>query len=158
MEVVHFSDDEEIFQRAGKLFEASAFLLRELIPWADVHHVGSTAVPGSLTKGDLDIVVRVPAERFNEADQLLSVSFDRNTKSDRTSGFSAFEDSGKEPHLGVQLVAIGSRLDTFHTWVEKLRADDILLSEYNQLKREHEGMVMSTYRAAKADFIEANIG
>ena len=158
MDSVHFSNDVEVFRRAEKLFDATEPLLQKLVPWAEVHHVGSTAVPGSLTKGDLDIAVRVPADRFKESDKLLSASFQRNPESEKNSGFSAFEDASKDPHLGIQLVAIGSVLDTFHSWASKLRADDRLRTEYEQLKRQHEGMSMTVYRAAKSDFIEANIG
>lgn len=31
----------------------------ELIPGAEIEHVGSTSIPGALTKGDVDLLVRV---------------------------------------------------------------------------------------------------
>jgi GrpB-like predicted nucleotidyltransferase (UPF0157 family) len=52
-------------EQAQRLFEAvSKSLIEVLPPAADVRHFGATAVPGCLTKGDLDIVVRVPIDQF----------------------------------------------------------------------------------------------
>lgn len=157
MEIVQFDNDPEIFERASVLFEKTVRGLRERMPWAEFHHVGSTAVPGSLTKGDLDVAVRVPADRFDEAEALLASAFARNTGSDQTNDFAAFEDRDVQPHLGIQLVAKGSEADNFHTWVERLRADDLLRSQYDELKREHHGGEMTRYRAAKAAFIRQRI-
>ena len=60
-----------------KFFESSLFsadveksllvhkkIIKEYLPEADVQHVGSTAIPKSLTKGDLDIQVRVSSQHF----------------------------------------------------------------------------------------------
>ena len=157
METVHFSNDQEVFLRASSLFDATVSALRERIPWAEFHHVGSTAVPGSLTKGDLDIAVRVPASRFREAESELESAFDRNSGSDQTNDFAAFEDRDIQPHLGIQLVAKGSEADNFHTWVERLRADARLRSDYDELKRQYQGAEMSAYRAAKSAFIQQRI-
>ncbi|MFE3575677.1 GrpB family protein [Lysinibacillus sp. NPDC059133] len=52
--------------------------MKELLPEADIQHVGSTAIPDSVTKGDLDIQVRVSAEQFSIAVELLSNLYDRN--------------------------------------------------------------------------------
>lgn len=157
MVIVQFSDDPEVFERASALFEATVSALRERMPWAEFHHVGSTAVPGSLTKGDLDIAVRVPADRFGEAEAELASAFERNTGSDRTDDFAAFEDNDVQPHLGIQLVVKGSEADTFHTWVRQLTTDDSLRSDYDELKRQHQGGEMANYRAAKAAFIQQRI-
>ena len=35
--------------------------LRPLLPTAEIEHIGATAIPGALTKGDLDVMVRVAA-------------------------------------------------------------------------------------------------
>ncbi|WP_053583309.1 GrpB family protein [Lysinibacillus contaminans] len=59
-------------------------------PGADVQHVGSTAVPHSLTKGDLDIQVRVTPELFLKAVQTLSRFYELNDGSVKTDCFRAF--------------------------------------------------------------------
>jgi GrpB-like predicted nucleotidyltransferase (UPF0157 family) len=54
VEKVHFHSDDEMFRKADRLFRETRAKLLKLLPGADVEHVGSTAVPGVLTKGDLD--------------------------------------------------------------------------------------------------------
>ncbi len=45
--------------------------LRVLLPEAELDHIGATAVPGALTKGDLDILVRVSPPAFPAAVEVL---------------------------------------------------------------------------------------
>lgn len=49
--------------RRREIFEE----LQELVPYADIEHVGSTAVPGGWTSGTVDVQVRVEKDRFAEA-------------------------------------------------------------------------------------------
>jgi GrpB-like predicted nucleotidyltransferase (UPF0157 family) len=140
---------------ANDLFDRMAVVLRRLLPAsADILHVGATAVPGCLTKGDLDIVVRVEAVDFGAADMALAAHFARNTGSSRTDTFCAFEDDGATPHLGIQLTAQGAPSDFFHTFSEALKSDADLLARYNALKQQYDGHPMHVYRAAKSSFIE----
>ena len=82
---VAFSRNEEVFARAERLYQETAAELTKLVPGADIRHIGSTAVPGCLTKGDVDIVVRVKKQRFFIADEALAGSFQRNPGSIRQS-------------------------------------------------------------------------
>lgn len=154
---LEFTGDGQVFETAAQLFEQTKEQLEVLLPWADIQHVGATAVPGSITKGDLDIVVRVPNDRLGASDQILADLFERNTGSDRTSEFSAFEKKNSDPTLGVQLVGIGSENDCFHKWVRLLARDAELLEAYNRLKRDHAGGEMETYREAKSAFIQSHL-
>ncbi|MBL8883687.1 MAG: GrpB family protein [Hyphomicrobium sp.] len=148
-------DTEPAREKAQRLFERVRNSLMPLLPSdADIRHIGATAVPGCLTKGDLDIVIRVSGKAFHQADALLAGHFVRNDGSIRTAGFSAFEDASSDPHLGIQLTMIGGPHDFFHLFVEALRRSPDLVSEYNTLKLHHEGSDMTVYRAAKDAFIE----
>lgn len=148
-------DAEDARAAASSLFETLHPALVAMLPaGADIRHIGSTAVPGCLTKGDLDIVVRVAAADFEAADGALASRYARNEGSIRTSEFSAFEDAASEPHLGIQLVVIGAPLDVFHQFVEALRRSPQLVAEYNALKRRFDGVDMASYRAAKDAFVE----
>lgn len=141
-------------EKAQRLFERLLDLLAPLLPPdAEMRHIGATAVPGCLTKGDLDIVVRVPAEAFRQVDALLAARFARNEGSIQTDGFSAFEDAATEPHLGIQLTVIGGRHDFFHLFVEALRQSPELVGAYNALKRRYDGSEMAVYRTAKDAFV-----
>lgn len=148
-------DAEHARENAQRLFETVSASLAGMLPsTADIRHIGATAVPGCLTKGDLDIVVRIPAEDFEAADALLASRFARNDGSQRTPTFSAFEDTDCHPHLGIQLATTDGPSDVFHLFVEALRASPALIEEYNALKRCHDGGDMAVYRAAKDVFVE----
>ena len=125
-----------------------------LPPGTEIRHVGATAVPGCLTKGDLDIAVRTQRQAFQACDTILAQRFPRNTGSVRTADFAAFEDAGSFPQAGIQLVVIGSAYDDFHRFTEILRADPAILAAYNDLKRRFDGQPMAAYREAKGTFVE----
>jgi GrpB-like predicted nucleotidyltransferase (UPF0157 family) len=157
-DIVRFSNTPIVFTKAGFLFTTTVNKLRCILPYAEFQHVGSTAIPGTLTKGDLDIVVRVSPEHFCEADLRLAELFERNTGSFQSNEFSAFQDVTSDPELGVQLVAIGSDADHFHVWRQLLESDAELRCKYDELKRSFEGQSMELYREAKAQFITDYLG
>ncbi len=139
---------------AETLFRRVASELAAVLPMsAEVLHIGATAVPGCLTKGDLDILVRVDRPDFPAAQALLNERLNRNTGSIRTDDFAAFEDDHSSPHLGVQLTVKGGTLDVFHHFVDALRADPVLVHRYNDLKQRFRDGPMADYRAAKDAFI-----
>jgi GrpB-like predicted nucleotidyltransferase (UPF0157 family) len=139
---------------AEALFRKVASELAAVLPpSAEVLHIGATAVPACLTKGDLDIVVRVDRADFTVADALLVERLDRNVGSIRTDDFAAFEDAHRSPHLGVQLTVKGGAFDDFHHFVEALRADPALVRRYNELKQQFHGCPMVDYWAAKDAFV-----
>jgi GrpB-like predicted nucleotidyltransferase (UPF0157 family) len=149
------ADTEPAREKAQRLFERVRNSLVPLLPSdADIRHIGATAVSGCLTKGDLDIVIRVPGKAFRQADALLARHFARNDGSIRTASFSAFEDESTDPHLGIQLTTVAGPHDFFHLFVEALRGSPDLVSEYNTLKLHYEGRDMAIYRAAKDAFVE----
>ncbi|MGW8368596.1 MAG: GrpB family protein [Gammaproteobacteria bacterium] len=152
-EIVHFSNSWQLFTAAERLYESIEAELTRLLPWAEVHHIGSTAVPGSMTKGDLDVVVRVHATEFRRSEEFLAAHYARNEGSDRTDDFAAFMDDGTQPELGIQLVVSGSPSDVFNAWLEQLLNDPELRCDYDDLKMRYEGCDMEEYRAAKAAFI-----
>lgn len=139
---------------AERLFQRIESEIRAMLPAsADIWHIGATAVAGCLTKGDLDIVVRVAAEDFAAADAALSMRFARNVGSKRTDSFSSFEDEAASPHLGIQLTVVDGEDDYFHLFADALRRDPELVAQYNALKRQFDGKPMEIYRTAKSAFV-----
>ena len=155
-EVFRLADDIEAAHRAAAaLFARVAGEIGPLLPpSAEIVHIGATAIPGCLTKGDLDIVVRIDAAEFAAAEAVLANRLARNTGSAHTAAFAAFEDAHRSPHLGIQLAARGGPFDHFHRFAAVLRADPVFVRQYNRLKRAHENRPMSVYRAAKDTFVE----
>jgi GrpB-like predicted nucleotidyltransferase (UPF0157 family) len=151
---VSFASEATWRVQVAEAFARHAEGLRRLLPRARIEHVGSTAVPGSITKGDLDICVIVTASEFPEAVAHLDLGYARNTGSDWTTEFAAFASREREPvDVGVQLVVEGSSADIFVRWRELLIADGQVRSEYDRLKLRHEGGSMDAYRREKSAFI-----
>ncbi|WP_409565266.1 GrpB family protein [Methylobacterium sp. J-078] len=139
---------------ADALYARIRSVLRPALPpSADIRHVGATAIPGCLTKGDLDLVVRVDAADFPTAEACLAARFARNAGSIRTADFAAFADDGQPLPLGIQLTVKGGPFDVFHHFADALRGDARLLERYNTLKTRCDGLPMDAYRAEKARFI-----
>ncbi|GGI11518.1 GrpB family protein [Gottfriedia solisilvae] len=154
MEQVSFSDNSLFFEKVEKTFLLHKKLIKKLLPEADVQHVGSTAVPNSLTKGDLDIQVRVTSEQFSISVQTLSALYELNEGSVKTDSFRAFKDDSTDPPIGVQLTIINSEFDFFWKFRDVLLINDKYRKEYDDLKRNFEGKKMHEYREAKNEFFQ----
>jgi GrpB-like predicted nucleotidyltransferase (UPF0157 family) len=150
--------EEEIRGRVARVFAHRRAELEGLLPGARIEHVGSTAVPGSLTKGDLDICVIVSGEEFERASRVLAESVrvhQPENWSPTLASFTAPSEDGID--VGVQLVPAGSA-DELHFvgWRDRLRADPELRARYDELKRSHQGDGIDAYRAAKERLIRAS--
>lgn len=155
MQKVYFKPAEDFIEKANKVFQEQKITIKKLIPLADIQHIGSTAIPGSFTKGDLDIVVRVAAENFNNAIQKLKILYDINQPENWSETFASFKD---ENNLGIdfgaQLVIVGSKSDNFVKQRDMLVNNPKLIEKYNAMKTQHEGKDMAEYRKAKAEFFQ----
>ena len=129
--------------------------LREVLPeGAEALEVGSTAVDGVIGKGDIDLLVRVPADRFEEARAAVDALWARNPEQLSTEIYQGYS-VPSELDVAVQLTVAGGPYDDFLAFLDRLRADPALVEGYNALKRAHDGAPMDVYRAAKRTFIEA---
>lgn len=157
MEEIHIKrvkliSQNSLSEKAEKTFLLQKAIIIKLLPEADIQHVGSSAIPNSITKGDLDIQVRVDASLFTKAVQELSRLYELNEGSTKTESFRAFKDDSVSPPLGVQLTVIGSEFDIFWKFRDILLMNDQYRKEYDQLKAEFEGKNMESYREAKNEF------
>ncbi|MFT3862872.1 MAG: GrpB family protein [Solirubrobacterales bacterium] len=148
--------EEEIRERVGALFERHRTELLTLLPRARVEHIGSTAVPGSLTKGDLDLCVLVSAPAFGPATRTLAARHEIHQPDNWTptfAGFTAPAEGGID--VGIQLAVAGSADErAFVGWRDRLRSDPSLRARYDEIKRRHHDDGADAYRAAKARLIE----
>ena len=155
MEQVNFFENSHFYEDIEEAFSFHKKLIKERLPEADVQHVGSTAIPNSLTKGDLDIQVRVTPEQFPMAVQTLSALYELNEGSVvKTDSFRAFKDDSAVPPLGVQLTVINSEFDFFWKFRDVLLIEEKYRKEYDDLKRNYEGKEMNDYREAKNEFFQ----
>lgn len=153
-ERVYFAPEQKFHEKALHRFEQVKRKLEMLIPGSDIQHVGSTAVPGSLTKGDLDIQVRVGAMQYAQARQRLCEVYSVNNGGFATSDAISFEDYNSDPSTGIHLTVVGGSCDLQWKFRDMLIASASLRREYDELKRQFEGKSMTEYRNAKAGFVE----
>jgi GrpB-like predicted nucleotidyltransferase (UPF0157 family) len=150
--------EQEIRERVAAIFARRREELEGMLPGARVEHIGSTAVPGSLTKGDLDICVIVEGEELERASRVLAERFQVHQPenwSPTLASFTAPSEDGID--VGVQLVPAGSPDERdFVGWRDRLRADPDLRARYDELKRRHRADGMDAYRAAKERLIRAS--
>lgn len=141
---------------------SSAFALHrdrvlEHLPDAEVFHVGGTSLPGLLTTGDVDIVVRVEAETFDRARDVMSELYPDLHPDSWTSEAAFFRVLDEELHVEFALTASGSLVDFHHAEAWRLMASDpALIAEYNAIKRAHEGGSIDAYLSAKRSFFREN--
>ena len=119
-------------------------------------HTGGTSIPDALTRGDLDIHVRVAPADFVAARDVLARAYTTYSPEMWTAQFATFVREDAEVDTGVALTAVGGEHDRrFLTAWRKLRSDSQLLEEYNALKEAHDGAEEDDlYRAAKSAFFD----
>ncbi|SRR5690554_5517593 len=153
-EIVTFKHEKSFRNQAEKVFEKHKKKINEIIPTAEIHHVGSTAIPGSITKGDVDLHVRVEESDFSKAKEMLAQVYEINKGSTQTDYFCAFEEDEELLPVGIQLSIKGSELDFFWTVTLFLKDNDYFLNKYNKTKKQFEGQSMDAYRKAKSELFE----
>jgi GrpB-like predicted nucleotidyltransferase (UPF0157 family) len=156
--VIELVREEEVRARVAGIFARRRADLEGMLPGARIEHVGSTAVPGSLTKGDLDICVIVDAAEFERASRLLAGRFEIHQPENWSATLASFTAPPEDGiDVGVQLVPAGSA-DELHFvgWRDRLRGDPELRARYDELKRRHQDGGMDAYRAAKERLIHAS--
>ncbi len=152
-ELVHFAPEQHFREAIDELYRCVSSQLDTLVPGADIQYVGSTAIPGSLTKGDLDIQVRVLSTKYIMAKEKLSNIYVINTEGFASDDAISFEDYSNQPSLGIHLTVMDGSADIQWEFRDALVASSVLREQYDQLKRQFEGCSMNKYRDAKADFV-----
>jgi GrpB-like predicted nucleotidyltransferase (UPF0157 family) len=121
MKPVTFKLERNFRAKVSTAFKAHRRVIKRLLPQAEILHVGSTAITGVLTKGDLDILVRVTKTQFPKADSVLASHFCRNITTWRDESFSSFKDDKSDPPLGIQLTVRGGAQDVFTQFRDALK-------------------------------------
>lgn len=151
---VSFKNSEDFKQTSEKIFHEQSQIILKLAPNAQVFHIGSTSIANSLTKGDVDLLVRVSREEFPEAVEKLKQLYKINQPENWKEYFASFKDEIGGTDFGAQLVIKDSVLDDFVQLRDLLSSNPELLEEYNSMKLKFEGKDMDEYRKEKSDFFE----
>jgi len=152
LEKVSFVNEQEIREKIVNLFQTEKEKLQKLLPNSNIEHVGGTSVPNSMTKGDLDINIRVSEENFNDSIECLKKIYQINQPNNWTDGFASFKDDNID--LGVQLTVNDSADDLFVKQRDFLKSHPGKVLELNKVKLFFEGKSMDEYRKAKGEFFK----
>jgi GrpB-like predicted nucleotidyltransferase (UPF0157 family) len=154
---VHFVDPESLRAAAATVFARERERVLAALPAAQVEQIGATSIPGAWSKGDVDLLVRVPRAGFAEAVDALRGLYAEHQLENWSATFASF--AAADGPVGAQLVVAGGPDDVaFRRFRDRLAAEPELRREYNELKLAHEGAAEADYRAAKGAFVRRVVG
>lgn len=137
---------------ACREFSRIEAIIKRVLPESEIEHVGSTALAHGITKGDLDIQVRVGAPKFDAAKAELAREFALDPDNVWGDGAASFKVENAEIPTGIHLTETGGAFDFQWKFRELLKKRPELVSEYDDIKRRFEGGRLIDYRNAKANF------
>ncbi|PTV52659.1 GrpB family protein [Acinetobacter seifertii] len=148
-----FLESEQYQQKCIQLFNSYKKDISTLLPFAKVEHIGSSAIPHAISKGDLDIYIEVMPEQFEFAiNQLKTLNFIEKQNTLRTHELCMLESLNNDD-VAFQVVVADSVFTFFLIFRNKLIDSPRLVHEYNQLKLQCSHLDPDQYRAIKSDFI-----
>jgi GrpB-like predicted nucleotidyltransferase (UPF0157 family) len=148
-----FLEHEQYQQKCAQLFNSYQKDISTLLPLARIEHIGSSAIPNAISKGDLDIYIEVMPEQFDFAiEQLKTLNFIEKQNTLRTHELCMLESLNND-EVAFQIVASHSEFIFFLTFRDKLMDSPTLVNEYNQLKLQCSHLDPDQYRTIKSDFI-----
>ena len=151
-----FLEPENYQPAAAEIYRRLSLRIREVLPEAVIEHIGSSSVPGLISKGDLDVYVGVDFTVFEESIQKMeSLGFTIKQNTLRTDSLCPFVSLDEQLDIGIQLVANGSQFESFLTFRELLLSSNELRTDYNNLKISASKLTDNEYRQVKSRFIES---
>jgi GrpB-like predicted nucleotidyltransferase (UPF0157 family) len=154
-----FLPAEEYQPNAQKLFLLVSDILKEELKDVRIEHIGSSAITGAISKGDLDIFVGVKKENFKSVlESIQSLGFTIKEGTLRTESLCMLTTPIFHFDVAVQLVENGSECENFIRFRDQLNADPALVQKYNALKTQCTGLSADEYRVIKSKFIEEVLG
>ncbi|MBJ6351714.1 MULTISPECIES: GrpB family protein [Acinetobacter] len=148
-----FLEPEQYQQRCAQLFNSYQKDISTLLPFAKIEHIGSSAIPNAISKGDLDIYIEVMPEQFEFAiEQLKTLNFIEKQNTLRTHELCMLESLNNDD-VAFQIVVSGSIFTFFLAFKNKLINSPTLVNEYNELKLQCSHLDPDQYRTIKSDFI-----
>lgn len=148
-----FLEPEQYQQRCVQLFNSYKKDISTLLPFAKIEHIGSSAIPNAISKGDLDIYVEIEPDQFEFAiEQLKTLNFIEKQNTLRTDELCMLESLNNDD-VAFQIAVTDSVFTFFLTFRNKLMDSPALVNEYNQLKLECSHLDHDQYRTIKAGFI-----
>lgn len=145
---------DEYYDKVESIYRDLNKELNEALPLAIIEHVGSSSIPGSLSKGDLDVFVGVDKNDHQKTiDKIKSLGFEEKENTFRSDELCMLVTDKFNYDVAVQVVANESKFENFLRFRDIIRSDSNLLQEYNKIKEEAQGLGEDEYRNQKSIFI-----
>jgi GrpB-like predicted nucleotidyltransferase (UPF0157 family) len=148
-------DVADVVAAAEAMVEAFGLVVSRLLPDAEVHHIGATALPTGLTKGDVDVNIRIDTDGFARAVDVLRRHYEPAQEHNWTRTYASFKADSYPLPLGIQLTVIGSPDDFLLALREAMLTRPALLDEYSECKRRAAPLGADAYWDAKDAFLRA---
>ena len=134
--------------------------LISILPYAEVIHVGSTAILGIKTKGDLDINVRVNKRDFSKTlTAIKKLGYHEKNGTLQTNTLRHFKpDKEIDLDVAIQVTVYGSKFDVFVLFGEILRHNKNAKMEYQKIKSLYGKISDVEYREKKSRVINKYLG
>lgn len=137
-------------------FEEVRAVISALVPEGRIEHVGSSAIPGAVSKGDLDICLIVPpSAHAGIVSRLIAHGYQEQQDTLRTPELCMLNSPASSAEHAIQIVASGSEFEDFIQFRDALLEDSALVEQYNEVKSQSWSLGNESYRAAKSAFIAA---
>jgi len=151
---VKFYNPDEYQAIASHIFLDLEKKLYSELPYAVIKFNGSSMLPNAISKGDLDIYIQVPADKFEESIAALnSQRFIKKDDSGETNDFCLLHSTNFQIPVDIQLVCNGSDYENLMYFVERMKDRPDLIEKYNQLKLATQHLSEIEYSNAKTKFI-----
>jgi GrpB-like predicted nucleotidyltransferase (UPF0157 family) len=145
---------QEYHQKTEEIFNHLRLEVLKILPTSRIEHVGSSSIPGSISKGDLDVVVSVSKGHLDSSIQkILGIGYAEKKDTLRTDELCMLTTEKYDHDVAIQLIAEGSEFENFILFRDQLRMNPSLVEEYNHIKLFHQSSAPDDYREAKAKFI-----
>lgn len=154
-DLVSFKLSEDLQDIVERVYKEESKIIHGLLGDIEIHHVGGTSIPKLLTKGDLDVNIRVSQGDFKKTVDKLREHYFTAQISNWNDTFASFKDYRLEIDFGIQVTVIDSSGDHFLKHKSVLLGNPKKIEDFNKLKLDFEGKEMRYYRKAKAEFLRS---
>jgi GrpB-like predicted nucleotidyltransferase (UPF0157 family) len=145
---------EDLISHVERTLHSLFVRLRALLPDVEMHHIGATALPVAMTKGDIDVLLSVVPARFPAVVDVLKQHFEIKQPLNWTPEFASFgDDTSYDLPVGVQVVIRDSSADFLLFLRDYFLAHPGALEEYNRVKVANCDGSPEKYWKAKDEFL-----
>jgi GrpB-like predicted nucleotidyltransferase (UPF0157 family) len=150
-----FYKPEDYQPQAMLIFNDLKPKIETIIPHAFVEHIGSSSIPGMISKGDVDIYVEVSKEQFFLAvNSLADIGLVEKNGTLQNNELRMLVVKDYILDVAVQVVVKGSKYEFFKYFRDALIQNSLFRDEYNKLKIMCIDKCDEEYRKIKSVFIE----